>query len=293
VPRRSSFRTVALLMVLPVAGLLLFVGYRFIRDRLPQLARTQPSAVPSVHDEAGALPVVKRKAKPPVAPENDGKHRGDIVLILDDVGFDRQPLESAMGIDPNLNFSILPNARQASAFAHRLHGRGFEVLCHLPMEPIGYPRQSPGANAVMTSMSDAEIARTTRQNVGAVPFAVGMNNHMGSRATTDARVMTEVLSALPKGMFYIDSRTTSGSVGERVARQMKIPTASRNVFLDDVQEETAIRKQLAELASTAESRGLAVGIGHIYPVTVRVLVAEVPQLRDRGFRLVRASDAVH
>jgi polysaccharide deacetylase 2 family uncharacterized protein YibQ len=287
VPRRSSFRTVALLMVLPVAGLFLFVGYRFIRDRLPQLARTQPTGV---HEEAGALPIVRPKAKPA---GNEGKHRGDIVLILDDVGFDRQPLESAMGIDPNLNFSILPNARQASAFAHRLHGRGFEVLCHLPMEPIGYPRQSPGANAVMTSMSDAEIARTTRQNVGAVPFAVGMNNHMGSRATTDARVMTGVLSALPKGMFYIDSRTTSGSVGERVARQMKIPTASRNVFLDDVQEETAIRKQLAELASTAESRGLAVGIGHIYPVTVRVLVAEVPQLRGRGFRLVRASDAVH
>jgi polysaccharide deacetylase 2 family uncharacterized protein YibQ len=290
VPRRSSFRTVALLMILPVAGLLVFVGYRFLRDRLPQLVRAQPTAM---HEEASALPIVQRKARPAPVLESDGKHRGDIVLILDDVGFDRQPLESAMGIDPNLNFSILPNARQASAFAHRLHGRGFEVLCHLPMEPIGYPRQSPGANAVMTSMSDAEIAKTTRQNVGAVPFAVGMNNHMGSRATTDARVMTEVLSALPKGMFYIDSRTTSGSVGERVARQMKIPTASRNVFLDDVQEEAAIRKQLAELASTAESRGLAVGIGHIYPVTVRVLVAEVPQLRDRGFRLVRASDAVH
>ncbi|MCU1245600.1 MAG: protein of unknown function YibQ, partial [Acidobacteria bacterium] len=186
-PRRSSFRTVALLMVVPVAGLLLFVGYRFIRDRLPELARSQPAAV---HEEAGALPIVRRKGKPAQPAENDVKHRGDIVLILDDVGFDRQPLESAMGIDPNLNFSILPNARQASAFAHRLHGRGFEVLCHLPMEPIGYPRQSPGANAVMISMSDAEIARTTRENVGAVPFAVGMNNHMGSRATTDARVMT-------------------------------------------------------------------------------------------------------
>jgi len=281
---------VALLMVIPVAGLLLFVGYRFLRDRLPELTPSQPSAA---HQEARILTPGKPTTKAELLVPERRKHRGDIVLILDDVGFDHQPLESAMGIDPNLNFSILPNARRASDFAHTLHGRGFEVMCHLPMEPIGYPRQSPGPNAVMTSMSDEEIARTTRQNVGGVPYAVGMNNHMGSRATTDARVMTGVLAALPKGMFFIDSRTTSGSVGERLARQMKIPTASRNVFLDDVQEESAIRKQLAELATTAESRGLAVGIGHIYPVTVRVLVAAVPELREHGFRLVRASDAVH
>src|SRR5204863_7546788 len=120
----------------------------------------------------------------------------------------------------------------------------------------------------------------------------GVNNHMGSRATTDTRVMTSVLSAMPKGLYFIDSRTGPGSVAEKIAREMKIPTASRQVFLDDVQRDAAVRQQLDQLAATAEARGVAIGIGHMYDVTVRVLTSEMPNLRSRGFRLVRASKVV-
>ena len=197
-----------------------------------------------------------------------------------------------MRIDPNVNFSILPNAVHAHDFAETLHRNGFEVLCHLPMEPLGYPRTSPGPNAVLTSMSNDEITRTTRDDIAGVPYAMGVNNHMGSRATTDTRVMTTVLSAMPKGLYFIDSRTGPGSVAEKIAREMKIPTASRQVFLDDVQREGAVRQQLDQLAAAAEERGVAIGIGHMYDVTVRVLTSEMPNLRSRGFRLVRASKAV-
>src|SRR5712692_6775774 len=148
-------------------------------------------------------------------------HRGRIVLILDDVGFDHQPLSAAMRIDPNINFSILPNARRALEDANLLHDRGFEVLCHLPMEPEGFPDVSPGEGAVLTSMSDDEIARATTANVTSVPYARGVNNHMGSRATADERVMRTVLSSLPSGMYFIDSRTSGASVGLKMARQMK------------------------------------------------------------------------
>ena len=121
----------------------------------------------------------------------------------------------------------------------------------------------------------------------------GVNNHMGSRATSDRRVMTSVLTALPKGFYFIDSRTSGTSIGAEVARSMHIKTASRSVFLDDVQKEPAIREQLAALAAAAESHGVAVGIGHMYPETVRVLAAEAPLLRSRGFRFLRASEAVN
>jgi polysaccharide deacetylase 2 family uncharacterized protein YibQ len=211
---------------------------------------------------------------------------------MDDVGFDHQPLDAAMHIDPNLNFSILPNAQHAHEFAEELHNAGFQVLCHLPMEPVDYPRQSPGKNAVMTAMTDAQIEQTTRADIAAVPHAAGVNNHMGSRATSDPRVMRAVLTSLPKGMFFIDSMTTSKSVAERVAREMRVPTAARQVFLDDVQEEGAVRKQLAQLTADAEQRGTAIGIGHMYPVTVRVLNQAAPELRAKGFRFVRASEAV-
>jgi polysaccharide deacetylase 2 family uncharacterized protein YibQ len=212
------------------------------------------------------------------------------VLIIDDLGFDGQPLDRLMALDPNLNASILPNGTRTQEFARRLNARGFEILCHLPMEPRG--AEAPGRNAILTSMSDDEIARVTRENIDAVPHAVGVNNHMGSRATSDRRVMTSVLRAMPEQLYFIDSRTAAGSVAEDVARELNVRTAARNVFLDDVATEGAVRKQVRELADAAQKRGVAIGIGHPYAVTVRVLAEELPELRARGFRLVRASDVV-
>ena len=269
-PRRGSFRTVALLMLIPVGGILLFFFWGFLHNALPVL-HSPP------HNDASVLGT---------------RHRGDIVLILDDVGFDHQPLASAMTIDPNVNFAVLPNGVRSAEFAATLHGRGFELLCHLPMEPEGFPRISPGDGAVLTTMSDAQIATATRANIEAIRFARGVNNHMGSRATADRRVMTDVLGALPKGMYFIDSKTTGNSVAGPLARSMRVKTASRNVFLDDVQDAAAIRRQLADLAATASSHGVSVGIGHMYPSTIKVLTEDAPKLRAEGFRFVRASEVV-
>jgi polysaccharide deacetylase 2 family uncharacterized protein YibQ len=273
-PRAGSFKSVALLMLIPIGGILLFFFWSFLNNALSELQRPKPSEKPVT---ASAIPE---------------RHRGDIVLILDDVGFDHQPLSQAMTIDPNVNFAILPNGTRSTEFAAVLHDRGFELLCHLPMEPEGFPRISPGTGAVLTSMSDAEIVRTTRANVEAIRFARGVNNHMGSRATADRRVMTDVLGALPQGMYFIDSKTTGNSVAGSLAHSMNVKTASRNVFLDDAQDDAAIRHQLGELSKAAAAHGIAVGIGHMYPSTVRVLTEDAPALRANGFRFLCASAAV-
>src|SRR5881396_1964880 len=152
VPRQSSFKSVALLMLVPVGGILLFFLWNFLHGSMAPIAVLQ-SVIP--------------KKSAPRAPK--------IVLILDDVGFDRQPLAPAMAIDPNINFAVLPNSRHAQDAAAALHARGFEILCHLPMEPEGFPSVSPGAGAVLTTMTDAEIVRATRENIGSVPFARGVN----------------------------------------------------------------------------------------------------------------------
>jgi len=268
--RTGSFKTVALLMLIPVGGIVLFFLWSFLHNALSLLHR-------SPHSEASVMGTA---------------HRGDIVLILDDVGFDHQPLDSAMAIDPNVNFAVLPNGRRSIEFASTLHARGFELLCHLPMEPEGFPRISPGDGAVLTTMSDAQIATATRANIESIRFARGVNNHMGSRATADRRVMTDVLGALPKGMYFIDSKTTGNSIAGPLARTMRVKTASRNVFLDDVQDVASIRRQLADLAEVASTRGVSVGIGHMYPSTIQVLTEDAPKLRAEGFRFVRASAVV-
>jgi len=290
--RQSSLKSIATLTLLPVGAFIAYFGWRWAHTRLP-VGGQAPS--PVVLTSSALKPPTPRQARAPVPPldtKAKQQHHGRIVLILDDVGFDHQPIDEAMRIDPNVNFSILPNGSEARAFADRLNARGFELLCHLPMEPIDYPKQQPGANSILMSMSDAEIAATTRLNVESVPYARGVNNHMGSRATADSRVMRDVLGALPKDVYFIDSRTSGDSIAGRMARQLNIPTASRNVFLDDVQSERAVRRQIEMLSSIAAERGVAVGIGHPYPVTIRVLNELAPSLRARGFRFVRASEVV-
>ncbi|MEO8383541.1 MAG: divergent polysaccharide deacetylase family protein [Acidobacteriota bacterium] len=295
---RSSFQTIAILAAIPLAGLAAFFLWQWLNGgespgesyqeaRAAVIATTQGPIHPSAPHAAAApgqeaaLPRVHRKPR---------RGSGDIVLIIDDLGFDGQPLERLMALDPNVNYAILPNGTRAAEFADRLNDRGFEILCHLPMEPQGH--EAPGRNAILTSMTDEEITRTTRENIEAIPHARGVNNHMGSRATSDRRVMGQVLRAIPEGMYFIDSRTGGGSVAGSMAREMNVRTATRNVFLDDVATPAAVRHQLDQLASAAERRGIAVGIGHPYPVTLRVLTEELPELRARGFRFVRASEAV-
>lgn len=283
--RQSSFKNVALLLLLPIGGLLVFLACLFVRTAVPKVVTLSPRPPKKVTARVVASTLAPRSEAVP-------ERRGAIVLILDDVGFDHQPLAAAMEIDPNINFSVLPNAQHGVEFARKLHGRGFEVLCHLPMEPEGFPAVSPGDGAVLTSMSNDEIVHTTTTNVSSVPFARGVNNHMGSRATADPRVMRTVLSSLPHGMYFIDSRTSGASLGFSIARQMKIPTAGRNVFLDDVQSAAAIRNELQTLRRVAGERGVAIAIGHMYPVTIRARAEQVPVLKKEGFRFIRASEAV-
>lgn len=293
---RSSFKTIAILAAIPIAGLAAFFLWQWIQGgELPDETYREatgkasvPASAPTAHQASAArqetpLPKVRPKRR-------NGGRSGDIVLIIDDLGFDGQPLDRLMALDPNINASILPNGTRTAEFAKRLNARGFEILCHLPMEPRG--GEAPGRNAILTSMSDDEIARVTRENIQSVPYARGVNNHMGSRATSDRRVMTSVLRAMPDDLYFIDSRTASGSVAEDVARELNVRTAARHVFLDDVASESAVRKQLRELADAAQKKGVAIGIGHPYPVTLRVLAAELPGLRAQGFRLVRASEVV-
>lgn len=216
-----------------------------------------------------------------------------IALILDDVGFANQPLVAAAALDAPISFAIIPHTPNAVSAARMLNARGFELLCHLPMEPVGFPKVAPGEGAILTSMTTEEINRQTIANLRSVPHISGVNNHMGSRATEDPRVMRSVLRAVRnENFFFVDSRTSAKSVGSKLARELDVRTVARDVFLDDSMNEAAVRAQVRKLAELAQARGVAVGIGHVYPVTIRVLSEELPKLKARGFTFVRASEVV-
>jgi len=222
------------------------------------------------------------------------RRAGWIALIVDDFGYqDDELVRGFCELPREVAFSVLPFQKRTRRIAEKLYESGHEVLLHLPMEPYGLGKADPGKGAIYVRMSEEEISRRVLEALEEVPGAVGVNNHMGSRATEDWRVMRAVLRVLKrKGLFFVDSRTSAHSVGYRVAMELGIRAAERAKFLDVVDDQEAIARALWELADMAAEEGVVVGVGHARPHTLEVLRRELPKLERRGFSLVPVSEVV-
>jgi polysaccharide deacetylase 2 family uncharacterized protein YibQ len=181
--------------------------------------------------------------------------------------------------------------RYGAAIAREAAAAGKGVMLHLPMETVS--GRYPGAGEITTAMDDAAIRAQLRDDLADVPLARGVNNHEGSRATADARVMNDVAEVLATdGRFFIDSRTTKDTVAESVAREHGIPSARRNVFLDDVDDRAAVEAALQRAAALARSDGSAIAIGHPRSATLAAVRALIPTLQASGIEFTLASDLV-
>ncbi|RLE34154.1 MAG: hypothetical protein DRJ61_05750 [Acidobacteria bacterium] len=243
-------------------------------------ALVTPPPTPTLEPPAPTPTPTPRPPPPPGA-------RGKLVILLDDGGQKMALVPRVAALPPAVGVAVLPFLPSSSETAVTLHKAGHEVWLHLPMEPNGYPANKPGPGAVFVSMAEDEVRMTVHSALNNVPHAVGMNNHMGSRATADLRLMTWVMQEIKgRGIAFIDSRTTRETVAETAARVQGIKTGRRNVFLDNDRSAEAIRRQLDEAVYRALMNGQAISIGHMVPVTVGVLEAELPGLEDRGITLV-------
>lgn len=213
-----------------------------------------------------------------------------VAIIVDDLGRDLAVAERLLGIDAAITFSILPGETHAREVAERAHRRGREVLIHLPMEPEGFPAVNPGADALFVAQNAQEVRLRYNDYRQRVPYAVGGNNHMGSRYTADREGMKRILELLREdGMFFVDSRTTSSSVALTEARNLGLAVAGRDLFLDNEADVAKITSQINKLVKLAQRRGQAIGICHPHPETVKALARVVPQLRRRGIEIVAVS----
>ncbi|MGA7828498.1 MAG: divergent polysaccharide deacetylase family protein [Geobacteraceae bacterium] len=217
-----------------------------------------------------------------------------VAIIIDDMGSSVEELRELMKIGVPLTFSVIPGLRQSREVATVAHNNGYEVMVHIPMEPQDYPRRRLESNGLLLSYGDKEIAARVRGLVSSIPYAVGANNHMGSRFTEDHEKMSVVLSVLKEnGMFFIDSMTTPKSVGLATAREMGMRATARTApFLDNSQDVPAIKGQLASLTRLAVKKGSAVGICHPHRDTILALTEELPIMKKRGVRFVYVSALV-
>ena len=158
------------------------------------------------------------------------------------------------------------------------------------MQPENYPLSDPGVDAILVEQDAAAIRQQVRAAIRKVPGAVGLNNHMGSRATADSMTMQQVLSEVKKHhLLFLDSRTSAHSIAYDMARFMRVPTVRRDLFIDPVDDAAAIQESLWELAALAAENGQAIGLGHDREQTLLALEAVLPRLESRGFRFVPIS----
>lgn len=248
----------------------------------PAAAAPSETASPSPSSAASATPTLTPNPRAP-----------KIALIVDDCGQWVDIERGYIALPIPLTLSVLPHVHAGMQIAQEAQAAGKGVMLHLPMEPLS--GIYPGPGEVKTSMSDAQIIAQVQDDLAQVPLAQGVNNHEGSKASADPRVMRDVMQVLSQhgGLFFIDSRTNAASVGAQEATAAGIPTASRDVFLDNREDVNYTEGQLREAAAIAQRTGSAIAIGHPRATTLEAVRAMIPQLQAQGITFVLVSSLTH
>ncbi|KIG16093.1 putative periplasmic protein YibQ [Enhygromyxa salina] len=223
---------------------------------------------------------------------------GHLAIVIDDVGRELDLFEKLLALRFELSFSVLPDSIFADGVQQRLradHRRPREILLHVPMEPLDPKAMGgvdSGENFLLASDSPEQLQAKLRAGLERVPTAVGVNNHMGSRLSADAKAMAALMPVLRERQLYLfDSRTTPKTVAAEQAAAAGVPTISRKVFLDHTPGHAAIRAALYEAAAYARDEP-TVAIAHPSIEMVEVLGEELPRLREQGVAIYPLSRVI-
>ena len=221
-------------------------------------------------------------------------YKGIIAIIIDDFGYRNDYVtDGFLALKADLTYAVIPGHEHSYFFSEKAKSAGFEVIVHMPMENTG-KTYGEEQFVLKTDMDVETIQRRVINAFNQIPSAIGMNNHQGSKASADQRIMSTIARVLKdKDKFFVDSRTTVETIGETTMKIFDVPTASRNVFLDNDDDEEKITVQLMKLVKKSEEKGTAIGIGHVKPKTLNVLKKHIPRLQKDGYKFEFVSKILH
>jgi polysaccharide deacetylase 2 family uncharacterized protein YibQ len=208
-----------------------------------------------------------------------------LIFIIDDAGYSLKQLDAFLNLPFPLTVAVLPGLPNSEKAAAAVRNAGKELILHQPMQALG--GQDPGPGAIRLGMVQTEVERIIEANLKTVPGAAGMNNHMGSAATTDIGLMEAVAAvAKRRGIYYLDSLTTSGTAVAQAVHREGIPYWERNVFLDNAPDRASIIRAVEDGKKRAAKDRPAIMIGHVWSAELAQTLTELyPQLVAEGFSL--------
>lgn len=260
------------------------------------ISSASAKAAPSVKKDAGNTKAPAKqsaapaKAAPAAAPKPNtpAAVKGKLAVVIDDAGRDleSQHVYESLGIP--LTLAVMPNQVHTRDAALSWHAHGLPVILHQPMESVsGIGMES---KVILTSMGDEEIRSLLKSSLFQVPEAVGINNHQGSKATTDRHTMDVVMNELHhRHLFFFDSRTNSTTAADAAATSYGVPYVRNDLFVDNEADVAAISSMIREAAKRAQKYGTYVIIGHCRPKTAEAFRQMVPQLEKEGIQFVYVS----
>ncbi|MDD8021339.1 MAG: divergent polysaccharide deacetylase family protein [Acidobacteriota bacterium] len=256
------------------------------------------------HPDGQAEKKFETSSKKPIRPEGPYTGSASAILaqkklplaaiIIDDMGEDLTFMQELINLRVPLTVAILPDSENAAKTAQLAARYQIDVLIHLPLEAFNGQTVGLGADGLITTaMSREEIWSRLEKDYERLPEARGLNNHMGSKGTANQYLMEIIMEFLKeKNLFFIDSRTSPQSIAYDLAVKRRVPAASRQIFLDADEGRNKIKDRLFELFSLAKKNGQAIGIGHPFEETLRILKAYLPAARNYGVQLATASEMI-
>lgn len=211
-----------------------------------------------------------------------------IAIIVTGLGMNARLTNLAIsGLPAEVTLAFSPYGQNLELFAETARDASHETLLMVPMEPMDYPINDPGPHSLLTTLSAEENIDRLHFVMSRFTGYVGLINDMGSRFTTDQDALRPVMADLQRrGVMFVDSRATNASIVLQVARDFGIPWAENTLYIDNTASRAEIDRYLGELETMALARGLVVGVGHPYPITVERIIAWAPGLAAKGIKLV-------
>ncbi|MGL5206325.1 MAG: divergent polysaccharide deacetylase family protein [Acidaminococcaceae bacterium] len=220
------------------------------------------------------------------------KYSGNLAVIVDDCGYDIAPVQKLSELPIKMSFAILPFKANSSAALEIIKSNGKEAMLHLPMEPVDASAASE-SKMVTVAMTSDEVKAYTEEAISSLPGIVGVNNHQGSKATSNRSTMKAVIEVLKTdGLFFIDSNTHPKSIGDQTAEEFGVATARNQKFLDNSSDVDDIKKNIWAAAELANKNGVAVVICHARPNTAKAWSEIYSSLTDSGIKFVNASSVL-
>lgn len=251
----------------------------------PKREETKKSAKALTKNNVQKTEEIKAKEKLQKEKVSKNYPKSKIVIIVDDLGLNKNPIDELLKIPAPITFAVLPNLPYSKYAAEKAEKKGWDVILHMPMEPkesSGYTGIDAGDEVLLVGLPKDAILSKLDTSLSSIPHVKGVNNHMGSKFMENDELTELILRDLKKrGLLFVDSKTSSQSKGYQNALKLGMDAAQRDLFLDNSSKDPKyVKKQLAKLVEISKKNGYAVGICHPYPGTVEALSEMIPQISD-------------